>query len=51
MDLDILGFLATELESEKNYAKVWTKIQLTLNSSDFTTACVMELADTFLIKM
>jgi len=41
-DSDILGFLATELESEKNCAKVWTRIQLTLNSSDVTTARVME---------
>ena len=40
-DLDILGFLATELESEKNCAKVCTRIQLTLNSSDVTTARVM----------
>merc|ERR1740124_424761 len=40
-DWDILGFLATELESEKNCAKVWTRIQKTLNSSDVTTTRVM----------
>jgi len=40
-DSDILGFLATELESEKNWAKVWTRIQKTLNSSDVTTTRVM----------
>jgi len=42
VDSDILGFLATELESEKNCAKVWTRIQLMLNSSDVTTARIME---------
>jgi len=36
--LDILAFLVTELELEKNCAIVWTRIQLTLNSSDVTTA-------------
>ena len=40
-DLDILGYLATELDPEKNCTIVWTRIQLMLNSSDVTTARVM----------
>ena len=40
-DSDILGFLATELEYEKKCVIVWTRIQLTLNSSDVTIARVM----------
>jgi len=41
VDSDILGFLATELDPEKNCTIVWTRIQLMLNSSDVTTARVM----------
>jgi len=40
-DSDILGFLVTELESEKNCFIVWTRIQLMMNSSDVTIARVM----------
>jgi len=40
-DSDIMGFLVTELVSEMNCAIVWTRTQLTLNSSDVTTAWVM----------
>jgi len=40
-DLDILGCLVTELDPEKNCAKVWTRIHLKLNSSDITSARIM----------
>ena len=38
---DILSFLATELENEDNFFKVWSKVIKHLMTSDVTTACVM----------
>jgi len=38
---DILSFLATELDGENNCAKVWTRIERYLSSTDIKTARVM----------
>lgn len=39
---DILSFLATELDGKNNFAKVWTRIEKHLLSTDEKTARVMK---------
>jgi len=38
VDSNILGYLATELDTEENYANVWKVIKDKLSSADVTTA-------------